>query len=116
MPHHTCGWNGGASAPPRQAGRYAAHVGLRGRPRLLALDARRFDDGPPLLDLRLLQSAESFRSLLIEGRSFDAEVGQASPHLRDAHRVPDGGVESGDDIPRSPFGRPKPVPDRKVEL
>src|ERR1700737_3182395 len=85
-------------------------------PRSLALDTRRFDYGPPLLDFGLLKSAESFWSLLVEGRSFDAEIGQASPHRRDVHHFLGSSIEFGDDILRGPSGRPKRIPNRKVEL
>src|SRR5215467_8311706 len=50
-----------------------------------ALDVRRLDDRPPLLDLGFLQCAERLRGLLLARRDFEAEHRHALAHARIRH-------------------------------
>ena len=53
----------------------------------LTRNVRGFDDGPPFLDLGLLQGTERVGSLLIARRDFDAERGHPGADGRIGHRI-----------------------------
>src|SRR6516162_868513 len=48
----------------------------------LPLDPSRLDDGPPLLDVGLLQGAERFRGLLVARKELLPEIGEPLSHRR----------------------------------
>src|SRR6516162_10071577 len=62
-------------------------------PRSFRLDARRLDDGPPLLDLGLLVSCKRLRRLLLPRWKLKAHLDQPLSYLRITQGVPDRDVE-----------------------
>ena len=50
------------------------------------IDSRSLDDGPPFLDLGLLQGAERLRALLLARRNVEAEIGHPAAHALAGHR------------------------------
>ena len=90
----------------------------RGSDRICAtdrLDSRRLDDGPPLVDLCLLQGAERLRRLILRRRDLQADLGQSLAQRRVGQSLPDGVVEPGNDVGRRASRRPHSVPERQVE-
>src|SRR5215470_19317818 len=65
--------------------------------RSFALDARRLDDRPPLLDFGLLQCGKRLRHLLFTRGNFDSEVNKSLMDAWVRQRTPDGTVQLIDD-------------------
>src|SRR5665213_2576174 len=65
--------------------------------RLFDLDMGRFDQRPPLFDLRFLIGAERFRRLLLDRRDFLAEIEKPLPRRRIGERRAHRSGEFGDD-------------------
>src|SRR2546425_324453 len=79
--------------------------GIFGR-RLLALDARRLDDRPPLLDLSLLKGCKRFRRLLLAWVYLLREIGEPCAHRCIGERIDDSNVKLGDYVLRRALGCP----------
>src|SRR5258706_589906 len=84
--------------------------------RLLHLDSGRLDDGPPLLDLGLVQRAQRLRRLLRAREDVLAEAGEARAHLRIGQRGDDRRIELRGHVLRRRLRQPQRVPAREVEL
>src|SRR5882672_6861344 len=81
----------------------------------LALEVCCLDDRPPLLDLGALQNHESFGRLLVMRGNFEAQIGQPFLYSWISQGIGDRGIELVDDRLRRGLGRPKPIPERRVE-
>src|SRR5262245_10329954 len=80
------------------------------------LDARCFDDRPPLLDLGLMVSTKRFRCLLLGWIDLLPDVGEPLAHGRIGKAFDNGFIEFADDVFWRAFRNPHPVPNRQVEL
>src|SRR5262249_32825228 len=83
--------------------------------RSFALDARRLDDRPPLLDFGLPQCGKRLRHLLFTRGNFDSEVNKSLMDAWIRQRTPDGTVQLMDYVLRRPFGRKNSNPIRERE-
>ena len=81
----------------------------------LTLDARRLDDGPPLLDLGLLVSGKRLRRLLLPRWKLKAHLHQSLFHLRITQGIPDRDVELVNNGSRRVPRREKCEPNRNVK-
>src|SRR5258707_14638324 len=101
----------------RAPGRWSARPSLtrNGQTALLALDVCRLDYRPPLLDVSPLQSDESFGRLLVMRGNFEPQIRQPFLHPWISQGIGDRCIELVDDRFRRRLGRPKPVPERRVE-
>src|SRR5262245_843881 len=81
----------------------------------LALDVRRLDDRPPLLDFGLLEGGQRLRRLLLARRHFEPEFGKAPTHGRIGQGLHDRRVEPVYDILRRALGHPESIPKRGVK-
>src|SRR6266850_7933393 len=77
----------------------------------LRLDACRFDDRPPFLDLSSLKSTKGVRCLVVAGRNLLDDFGKPLAHFRAGQRIDHRGIEPGDDVLRRTLRDPQPVPD-----
>jgi hypothetical protein len=86
-----------------------------GQTALLALDVCRLVYRPPLLNVSPLQSDESFGRMLVMRGNFEPQIHQPFLHPWISQGVGDRCIELVDDRFRRRLGRPKPVPERRVE-
>src|SRR5438046_1523142 len=89
----------------------ARHVNLRS----LGLDSRGLDEGPPLLDLRLVMRAERSSALLVRLRDVLAQVLEPLANGGVSKRFDHGRVELRDGGSGSTVRNPDTVPNRHVE-
>jgi hypothetical protein len=59
---------------------FSFRFGFLASPDSFSLDARGLDDGPPLLNLGLLESAQRLGSLLLAWRNTLSEIGESLTH------------------------------------
>jgi hypothetical protein len=81
----------------------------------LAPDVRRLDDGPPLLDVGLLQCAEHSRRLLVARGHLISQVGELLNDARVGQRAHHCSIKLINDIFRCAPGRENPIPARHGE-
>src|SRR5215467_13921142 len=77
---------------------------------------RRPDYGRPLINFRLLQSAECFWALLPAWRHLITELGQLLPHGRVGQGTDSCGVDLANNVLRCASGYPKPKPVGDMEF
>src|SRR5262245_42980352 len=70
------------------------------------LDVRGLDDGPPLVDLRLVICGERLRRLLLAWRDLVSELVEPLPHAGVGQGFHGRGVELGDHVLRRALRRP----------
>src|SRR5712675_1714317 len=75
-----------------------------------SLDVRGLDDGPPFLNVGLLQCAECFWGELVSRENFLPGIGEPRTHRWLGERLHRSGIECGDDTLRCAFGHPQPKP------
>src|SRR5580658_3797629 len=83
---------------------------------LLALDVRRLDDRPPLLNFRFLKSAKDVWCLLVAWKYLLTEVCEPRAHSGVSQSVRGGGIEPFDNFSRCTCRRPQRQPRREIEL
>ena len=82
---------------------------------LLSLDSCRFNDRPPFLDFRLVESTERPWCLLLVRWNVLAEIGEPLTYRQIGQCDCDRCIELGDDLVRSPLGCKESLPLRKFQ-